>query len=99
MVRVNNDIGVKLQKGYTDGEYNYYYEREYKRWHCIEPYTGLSVAIGDTRAAAQKNGKHLSCKVVSYKDSYAYQRDRERFDSLRLYGGQITAKDLERKTK
>ena len=50
MVRENGQNIAKLQKGYTDGTFNYYKRGE--NWFAIHPINGLSVCTDTTRKAA-----------------------------------------------
>lgn len=50
MVRENGQNIAKLQKGYTDGTFNYYKRGE--NWYAIHPINGLSVCTDNTRKAA-----------------------------------------------
>ena len=50
MVREDGKAIAKLQKGYTDGTYNYY--KKDSLWHAIYPGNGLSICSDYTRKAA-----------------------------------------------
>ena len=88
MMREGGKATVKMQNGYTDGEFNYYSPyRGY--WFCIDPQTGLSIASGSTKEKAQQLIKDNIDRFVSAKSTPYYKQLERRFAELRLYGGEV----------
>ena len=85
---------VKMQNGYTDGEFNYYSARR-GYWYCIDPQTGLSIASGSTKEKAQQLIKDNIDRFENVKSTEYYKKCVEQFAKLRLYGGEV-AKDVEK---
>ena len=89
MVRgANGKPTVKMQNGFTDGEFNYYRERP-SVWHCIDPKTGLSIAEGSTKEKAQQAAEGSRDKFDSLKSAEHYKKSEKLFAELRLYGGEV----------
>lgn len=83
MVRDNGKKTVKMQNGYTDGEFNYYSTGR-GSWHCIDPKTGLSIAYGSTREKAQQAAKSVADRFEEAKSTATYEKAVEQFAKLRL---------------
>ena len=75
---------VKMQNGFTDGEFNYYRERP-SVWHCIDPKTGLSIAQGSTKEKAQIAAEFVAEKFDRVQKEPRYQKLVEEFRDARLY--------------
>ena len=88
MIREGNKRTVKMQNGYTDGEFNYYSPCR-GSWHCIDPQTGLSIAYGTTREKAQQLIKNTKDRFENAKSTDTYQKSVKLFAELRLYGGKV----------
>ena len=84
----NGKPTIKMQNGFTDGEFNYYSERRGK-WHCIDPKSGLSIATGGTKEKAQRAAEYVTDKFEQAKSTEYYKRRKKLFDELRLYGGEV----------
>lgn len=87
------DASVTLRKGYTDGEYNYFYAG-YKDWWCIDIESGLLITQGETKEEACKKARAKAGRIAQAKSGIFYKKCVENFNELRLYGGQCTLKQL-----
>lgn len=78
----DNSLTVKMQNGYTDGEFNYYSARR-GYWYCIDPQTGLSIASGSTREKAQQLIKDNIDRFENAKSTEYYKKCVKQFAELR----------------
>ena len=56
--RLDGQIEALLRDGYTDGAWYFY--RNGRMWHCVCPFTGLSIAVESTRKACVAKTRDVS---------------------------------------
>lgn len=78
----NGKPTVKMQNGFTDGEFNYYSDRR-GHWYCIDPKTGMSIATGSTKEKAQQNAKNVAEKFEKVQVNERYKKMCNEFDRMR----------------